>query len=66
MRVRKDEFLKSMNVYNLNFSEAAEKMQISRSYLWEVLEGKKQPGNKFIWGLKQIFPDEQIEKFLQI
>ncbi|MBR0576795.1 hypothetical protein KCG48_10665 [Proteiniclasticum sp. BAD-10] len=66
MKVRKDEFLKNMNVYNLNFSEAAEKMQISRSYLWEVLEGKKQPGNKFIFGLKLVFPNEPMENFLEI
>lgn len=66
MKIKKDEFLKYMTVYNLNFSEAAEKMQISRSYLWEVLEGKKKPGGKFLHGLKMVFPNEQMENFLQI
>jgi transcriptional regulator with XRE-family HTH domain len=66
MQIKKDEFLKTMSVYNLNFSEVAKKMEISRSYLWEVLEGKKSPGSKFMYGLKKAFPDEQLEKFLQI
>ena len=66
MKVKKDEFLKYMDVYNLNFTEVSEKMHISRSYLWEVLEGKKQPGNKFIFGLKLVFPNEHVENFLEI
>lgn len=66
MKVKKDEFLKNMEIHNLNFTEVSEKMKISRSYLWEVLEGKQSPGGKFLVGLKLAFPDVQIENILEI
>lgn len=66
MRIKKDEFYKNMEIHNYNFTEVAKKMKVSRSYVWEILEGKKNPGGKFLVGLKLAFPDVQIENILEI
>lgn len=64
MRINKDEFLKNMYGSNYTVTTCAAKMEISREYLWYVLENKRRPGNKFISGLRKAFPDKSIESFL--
>lgn len=64
MYLRKDVFLKSMAVHNLGMVEMAKKIGISRSYLWEVLEGKKMPGNKLLFAIPVVFPGAIINDFL--
>lgn len=64
MYLNKDEFLKSMRVHNLGMVETAKIMGISRSYLWEVLEGKKMPGKKLLFALPKVFPGAVIDDYL--
>jgi transcriptional regulator with XRE-family HTH domain len=64
MYLRKDVFLKSMAVHNLGMVEISKKMGISRSYLWEVLEGKKMPGKKLLFAIPKVFPGAIIDDYL--
>lgn len=66
MIIKKDVFLVNIEQQGLSMTQASKKMEISRSYLWEVLQGKKNAGSKFMAGLKKVFPNEQLENFFII
>jgi len=63
MKINKDVFYKHMAAQGLSMSDVRVQMDISRSFLWEVLEGKKGAGSKFIAGIMIVFPDVALNSF---
>ncbi|MEM5777674.1 MAG: hypothetical protein QXJ06_04490 [Candidatus Aenigmatarchaeota archaeon] len=64
--LNKEEFLKLQKKTNLNFTEIANKIGISRSQLWRILNGHSNPGERFIAGFKMAFAEENFDKFFLI
>lgn len=60
------EFNKLQNKNNLNLSQMAKKLEISRTQLWRVLNKQCAPGEQFIAGFKKAFPKEDLDKFFLI
>lgn len=66
MKLNKDELYKAMRVHNYNLAELHKVMGISRSTLYTVLKGKREPGNKVYNGVKRAFTDEETKNILEI
>lgn len=48
---------------DMGIMETASAMDLHRSQLWRVLNGKAKGGYKFIAGLKKAFPDVPMDNF---
>lgn len=51
---------------NMNDTDFAKLLNISRSQLWRYKTGKSKVGEVFICKFKQAFPDKQIEIFFDM
>lgn len=66
LKLNVENFIKLQNEKKLNMTEMSEKLCISRSHLWRVLNKQCNPGEQFIAGFKRAFPNESLDDFFLI
>lgn len=57
------ELTKLKKKYSLNTTQLAEALSVSRSQLWRIMNKQCNPGEQFIAGFKQAFPNEEFDNF---
>lgn len=64
--INKESFNKLLGKENLKVSQFANKLGISRTQVWRVLNFKCNPGTEFIARFKQAYPKEKFEEYFFI
>jgi len=63
MYIDREVFEDVMDKHGYGITETASKMDITRSYLWKILNHKQKAGSKFTAGLIKAFPNDRLESF---
>lgn len=66
LKANRNAFAQLMSTYDLNMTDLAKRIKMSRAQIYRVLDGECMPGGEFIGNFKKAFPDARFEDYFFI